>query len=144
MARRKPKRFAESNQSGSVLRNPFEPQRIFSEDRVEAIHLAALEVLETLGIKILLPEAVEVFSQNGAKVVEDMVYLDADMVEAAIASAPVSFVLRAPNPARNVPVAPGQLIFTPGGGCPNVTDRIRGRRPGDLSSHTDAVNDAEL
>ena len=139
MARRKPKRIAESTQSWSVLRHPFEPQRIFSEDRVEAIHLAALEVLETLGIKILLPEAVEVFSQNGAKVVEDMVYLDADMVEAAIASAPVSFVLRAPNPARNVPVAPGQLIFTPGGGCPNVTDRIRGRRPGDLSTYTDAV-----
>ena len=51
----------------------------------------------------------------------------------------MSFVLHALNPARNVPVAPGQLIFTPGGGCPNVTDRIRGRRPGDLSSYTDAV-----
>jgi trimethylamine:corrinoid methyltransferase-like protein len=80
MARRTPKRFAESNQSGSVFRNPFEPQRIFSEDRVEAIYLVALEVLETLRIKILLREAVEVFSQNGAKVVEDMVCLDADMV----------------------------------------------------------------
>ena len=73
MARRKPKRIAELTQSWSVLRHPFELQRIFSEDRVEAIHLAALEVLETLGIKILLPEAVEIFSQNGAKVVEDMV-----------------------------------------------------------------------
>ena len=61
------------------------------------------------------------------------------MVEAALASAPKSFTLHAPNRARNLPVAPGQLIFTPGGGCPNVSDAIRGRRAGDLASYQDAV-----
>ena len=139
MRRRKTRQAADSTHSWSVLRHPFEPQSIFSQDRVEAIHQAALDVLQNLGIKVLLPEAIELFAKHGAAVSGDMLRIGSDMVEAALASAPQSFTLHAPNPARNLPVAPGQLIFTPGGGCPNVSDAIRGRRPGDLASYQDAV-----
>ena len=37
-----------------VLRNPFKPQSVFSDDRVLAIHQTALRVLEELGMRILL------------------------------------------------------------------------------------------
>ena len=81
---------------------------MFSQDRVEAIHQAALDVLQNLGIKVLLPEAIELFAKHGAAVSGDMLRIGSDMVEAALASAPQSFSLRAPNPARTRPVAPGQ------------------------------------
>ena len=39
------------------LRNPFPRTPLYSDDRVEAIHDAALGVLEDDGMRILLPEA---------------------------------------------------------------------------------------
>ncbi|WP_435257518.1 trimethylamine methyltransferase family protein [Thioclava sp. FR2] len=35
--------------------------------------------------------------------------------------------------------AQGQLLFGPGAGCPNVTDRLRGRRPGSLESFDETI-----
>jgi trimethylamine--corrinoid protein Co-methyltransferase len=139
MRRRKTRQLPSATHSWSVLKNPFEPQNIFSQDRVEAIHQAALDVLQNLGIKVLLPEAIELLTKHGAAASGQMLRIGSDMVEAALASAPKSFTLYAPNRARNLPVAPGQLIFAPGGGCPNVSDAIRGRRAGDLASYQDAV-----
>jgi trimethylamine--corrinoid protein Co-methyltransferase len=55
MRRRKTRQLPSATHSWSVLKNPFEPQSIFSEDRVEAIHQAALDVLQNLGIKVPLP-----------------------------------------------------------------------------------------
>ena len=76
------------------LRHPFEQQTMFSQDEIHAIHDAALRVLQELGIKVLLPEAREIFAKAGARVDDDnMVYLGKDIVEAALASAPKSFKL---------------------------------------------------
>ena len=52
------------------LRNPFAPQRIFSDDQVNALHENALRVLAELGIKVLLPEARNLYRQAGALVDE--------------------------------------------------------------------------
>lgn len=46
------------------LCNPFPTQDIFTADQAAAMHDTALRTLEELGIKVLLPEAVEV---DGAK-----------------------------------------------------------------------------
>ena len=62
-----------------------------------AIHQAALDVLQDLGIKVLLPEAVELFEKHGAAASGDMLRIGSDMVDAALSSAPQSFTLRAPN-----------------------------------------------
>ena len=43
------------------LTNPFPPMAVFSDDRIEAMHQAALELLETLGIKVLLADATGVW-----------------------------------------------------------------------------------
>ena len=90
MRRRKTRQAADSTHSWSVLSHPFEPQSIFSQDRVEAIHEAALEVLQNLGIKVLLPEAVALLTQHGAAASGDILRIGSDMVEAALASAPRS------------------------------------------------------
>jgi trimethylamine--corrinoid protein Co-methyltransferase len=116
------------------LRHPYAPQTVFSDDQIEAIHETALKVLEELGIKILLPEARQVFADNGARVDDEMVFVGRDIVAAALKSAPASFVLRSANPERELVFEDGALIFSPGSGCPNVTDATRGRRPGDLNA----------
>ena len=123
------------------LRNPFTPQTVFSEDRVEAIHRAALRVLEELGMRVLLPEARWRFRRAGALVDDDtmMVRIGRDIVEAAIASAPRAFLARGGNPERDVPIELGALTFQTGAGSPNATDIVRGRRPSALRDYQDLV-----
>ncbi len=107
----------------------------FSDDQVAAIHQQALRVLQELGIRVLLPEGRAFFKSAGARVDEEtqMVYIGADIVEAALASAPKSFTLRgAPGADRDLPFGGRSLVFGPGAGCPNASDLDRGRRPGTL------------
>ncbi|MDU8929859.1 trimethylamine methyltransferase family protein [Alisedimentitalea sp. MJ-SS2] len=114
------------------LRNPFPRMRLFSDDRIAAIHEASLEVLERLGMKVLLPEARKLFKAGGAKVddASEMVFIGREMVEAALATAPKRFEARAGIRARDLTFELGRLIFQPGAGCPHATDLERGRRPG--------------
>ena len=114
------------------LRNPFPPMDVFSADRIDAIHTAALDVLERLGIKVLLPEARALFKAAGARVDDDaeMVFIGQDIIAAALATAPKSFPLIAGHPDRNLVMELGSMIFQPGAGCPHATDLERGRRPG--------------
>lgn len=127
------------------LRNPFEPQRVFSADEVEAMHQTALRVLEELGVRVLLPEARRRYAAAGALVDEDsqMVRIGRDIVEAALASAPRSFRARAPSSERDLLFEIGALIFKPGSGCPHASDRERGRRPGSLADFEETLKLAQ-
>ena len=88
------------------LRNPFAPQSVFSDDAVASMHENALKVLETLGIKVLLPEARALYAGAGALVDEstEMVRLGRDIIAATLAelSALVRGVRRRPGAHRRV------------------------------------------
>ncbi len=123
------------------LRHPFEPQKVFSEDGVQRIHEMALRVLRELGVKILLPEARQLFKDAGALVDEEthMVRIGDDLVEQALKSAPNSFRLRSRSAIREQMFEDGAMLFAPGAGCPNVTDMDRGRRAGSLESYEETI-----
>ena len=121
------------------LRHPFRPQNVFSDDEVIAIHKTALRVLEELGIKVLLPEAREIFAKAGATVDDQMVFIGKDIVTDALRTAPASIPISAVNLARAQTYEEGALIFMAGAGCPNATDYKRGRRPGDLKAFTETL-----
>tara|TARA_R110002094_G_scaffold3941_4_gene12389 strand:- start:5113 stop:6678 length:1566 start_codon:yes stop_codon:yes gene_type:complete len=123
------------------LRHPFTPQRIFSDDTVTDMHEMALRTLSELGMKILLPEARKIFTQAGALVDEDtqMVRIGPDLVSEALRTAPRSMRMRAANPAREQMFEPGAMMFSPGSGCPNTIDGLRGRRAGCLESYEDVL-----
>ena len=123
------------------LRHPFAPQKGLSDDAVAAIHETALRVLEELGLLVLLPEARALYGQGGALVDEDSfhVRIGREIVAAALASAPRSIRIRAPNPSRELVYEEGALIFSPGAGCPNTQDRVRGRRPGCLETYEETL-----
>ena len=112
------------------LRNPFPPMDVFSADRIAAMHETSLRTLEELGVKVLLPEAIEVFRKAGAHIEDQMVYIGRDIIEAALASAPKSITGRAGTRHRDVLLELGTLVFQPGAGAPHATDLERGRRPG--------------
>ena len=123
------------------LRHPFAPQSVLSADAVAAIHEMALKLLEDLGLRVLLPEARQIYAAGGARVDEaiEMVRIGRDIVAGALTSAPASIRLNAANPDRALSYEDGALIFSPGSGCPNATDRIRGRRPGSLETYEEAL-----
>ena len=123
------------------LRNPFQPQTVFSADQVASIHDTALRVLQDLGIKVLLPEARAILKAGGALVDEDslMVRIGREMVEQALATCPTAFLGRAGDPSRDVTFAQGALNFVAGCGASNVSDTVRGRRPGSLADFSDLV-----
>ncbi|WP_259942191.1 trimethylamine methyltransferase family protein [Jannaschia sp. W003] len=121
------------------LRNPFPPMSVVSDDRLEAIHEAALTVLEDLGLRVLLPEARALFAKAGARVEEDMVWIGRDIVAAALASAPKAIRLHGGTPARDVDWSPGALTFMPASGTPHATDRERGRRPGTARDYRELI-----
>lgn len=121
------------------LRHPFSPQSVFSEDEVQSIHDTALRVLQDLGMKMLLPEARDIFVAAGARVEGEMVYIGSDIVTAALQTAPSSIRLRAGNPDRDQIYEDGTLLFMAGAGCPNVTDRERGRRPGSREAFRESL-----
>ncbi|ABG30986.1 trimethylamine methyltransferase [Roseobacter denitrificans] len=125
-----PKAAPERNVNYRNLRNPFPPMEVFSSDQIAAMHETSLRTLEELGIKVLLPEAVEVLRKGGARVVDQMVYLGRDMIDAALATAPRSITGRAGARDRDILLELGSLVFQPGAGAPHATDLARGRRPG--------------
>ncbi len=120
------------------LKNPFPPMKVFSDDRIAAMHEAALNVLENLGIRVLLPDARDHFVCGGAILKdEDMIHIGREMVTAALASAPKSIRAHGGVPERDVILEPGSLVFQPGAGAPHATDLTRGRRPGTASDFRD-------
>lgn len=119
------------------LHNPFPAMEIFSSDQIASMHDTALRTLEELGIKVLLPEAVEIFRKAGARVADDMVYIGRDIVRAALATAPRSIVGRAGVREKDLTFELGRMMFQPGAGAPNATDLVRGRRSGSAQSYTE-------
>ena len=118
------------------LTNHWAPLEILSPEQVERIVDAAYRILEEAGLEIRSAEAREIFRQAGALVDEptQMVRLGRDIVDAQLAHAPERFVLHARNPERDLHVGGNVVNFGPVNGAPNITDRERGRRYGDLEA----------
>ncbi len=119
------------------LRNPFPAMTVFSDDQAAAMHDTALRTLEELGVKVLLPEAIDVYRKGGARVVDDMVYIGRDMVAAALESAPKSIRGKAGVREKDLTFELGRLMFQPGAGAPHATDLVRGRRPGSAQDYAE-------
>ncbi len=121
------------------LENPYPPIDLLSADELEAIHLASLQVLETLGINFLLPEAREVLKRAGAEVQSDgpLVRFDRALVTESIAHAPAQFTLHARNPAHHLLFGANRINISSVSSPPNATDIERGRRTGTFADYCD-------
>ena len=93
------------------IRRSYEPTRAVSDDELEAIHLASLEVLRDTGMDFLHPEARRMWSEAGASVIDDRVRVDADLILELISSAPSEFTLHAPDPGRDLAIGGDNVVF---------------------------------
>jgi trimethylamine---corrinoid protein Co-methyltransferase len=127
------------------LTNPFEPARVFSDDQVAALHEAALEILETKGMRVLSAPARRRYVAGGAQADEStqMVTIDRGLVAKCLASAPSSVPLYALAPERNVEFGGRHVAFAPTAGPPNAMDASGGRRPGTLEDFRNFIKLAQ-
>ena len=88
--------------------------KMFSEDELDAIHSATLEVLDKTGVFIEDEEALEVFHGGGANVDKQtkVVRIPPYVVEDAIRSAPAKAVLAGRKPERDVVLEGNRVAFT--------------------------------
>ena len=119
-----------------MKRNPFAGRKrssglslnVFTDDEVQDIHLATLEVLERTGIWVELKEALDLYSDGGCVVDREssMVRIPPHVVEEAIASAPPTVVLCGRDPKNDIVVGAGRVGFSNFGEGIKVIDPTTG------------------
>ena len=129
---------------GGVAQRPFgqverhyAPIEVLSADQVQAIHQAALLVLERQGMKVLQAQAREYYAAAGAVVEGETVRLDPDLVMGLLATVPGRFTLAARNPMKSLRFGGNDCVFTSVGGPAYVMDIDKGRRDGSFAEMCD-------
>jgi len=103
---------------------------ILGQDGLHRVHAAALSLLENPGIQSTSGQILDLFRQGGAGVDRDsgIIRVPAALVEAAIASAPRSFVIHGRGPEMDLRVESGRIFYGMGGtSVPYVWDHAIGR-----------------
>lgn len=128
------------------LRMPFPPTKLFSDDELEAIHLASLRVLKEIGVDVLHDQARRIMKEHGADVRDgsERVRFDSDMILELIAHCPSQFTIHARNPAHNVTFGGDNVIFSMMASAPNCSDIDRGRRPGNQEDYRNFLRLAQM
>jgi trimethylamine--corrinoid protein Co-methyltransferase len=101
-----------------------------SDGQFEKIHAASLEILERIGVRVDLKEALEILKKGGAQITDgNLVHVPHKMVENALVIAPKTVTLhdRFGNPV--MPLESNRCFFGPGSDCLNIIDhRTNSRR----------------
>ncbi|HSO27123.1 MAG TPA: trimethylamine methyltransferase family protein [Anaerolineales bacterium] len=115
--------------------------RKLSDDQVERLHHASLEILDHTGVRLYEPEAIELLKRKGVKVEDgNHVFIHPGLVEWALTVAPKRAVICNRHGERVMPLERNNVFFGPGSDCPNVIDLRTGeRRPGTLQDIVEAV-----
>ncbi len=103
-----------------------------SPDQAEQIYNASLEILERIGVRMHLPEAVELLRKAGARVEEgNRVHIPAERVRWAIHTAPKQVSLFNRRGKEAIVLREGQCYYGPGSDCLNIIDHRDGfkRKP---------------
>jgi len=115
--------------------NPYPNIEQFSADEIERIHEASLEVLSTVGVKVLSEEARKHYVSAGNREGEDgVIFFDPELVLELIENAPSEVLLHSRGKDRNVKIGGKHVGICTTGGTPNFSDLDDGRRPGSLDA----------
>jgi len=115
--------------------------RRLSDDQLERVHNASLEILERTGVRLHHQPALEMLKGAGVEVVDgNLVYVPARLVEWAIGAAPSRVVLCDREGRWVMPLERGRVFFGPGSDCPYVLDHRTGeRRHGTLKDIAEGI-----
>lgn len=100
-----------------------------SEAQCRRLHWASLEILERVGVRIYLQEAVDLLKKAGADVSDgNLVRVPAGLVEKAFTTAPKQIVLCDRRGNRVMPLEGGRCYYGPGSDTLNIVDHRTGER----------------
>ena len=105
---------------------------LLSDDQVQVIHDASMDVVEEIGVEFRCDDALALWRDAGAAVDGARVRLDREHLMALVGTAPSSYTMVARDPTHTVTVGNGKTIFTPSYGAPYVLGLDGTRRPGTL------------
>ena len=97
-------------------------------DQVGQLHLATLDILEQVGVKICEPEAIELLREAGARITGDLVKIPVWMVQQALQTAPCKIAIYNRNGDRAMNLEKGRVYFGPGSDTPYIIDIDTGQR----------------
>jgi trimethylamine--corrinoid protein Co-methyltransferase len=103
--------------------------RKLSQDQVERLHNASLEILDRTGVCLYEEESLELLKKAGVQVEDgNRVRIPPGLVEWALSIAPKRVVLCDRNGKRVMPLERNHVFFGPGSDCPYVVDHRTGER----------------
>lgn len=110
-----------------------------SQDEIQKVHQAVLQVLWEVGVKVEWRPALEVYAENGCKVdfSSQIVKIPEVVLQKALSTAPSEFWLHAPDPDFNVQVTLEDVYTIAGSSALYVLDLDQVRRPATLSDLVD-------
>ena len=108
--------------------NTDRPTEPIGEDGVQAIHDGAMHILEEIGIEFLNDEALDLFRQAGCTVDGTNVRMGRDWVLEMVRQAPDSFTITPRNPARELTIGDGSIVFGNVSSPPNYYDLEIGKK----------------
>lgn len=113
----------------------------FSDEQLQEIHFASLEILERTGVILEFPDAVKMLKKAGAHVSEgNRVRIPSHLAEWALRTAPKRVVLCDREGNRVMPLEGRKSFFGTGSDCLNILDHRTGqRRKAVLADVVDAI-----
>ncbi len=124
----------------SIQRTP--KFRVLSDDQIERIFYAALDVLERTGGNVYHDEALELFKNSNAVVRGSNVRIPTTMVEEALNFYPRKITLKGRNGKRSVHLQKDTVTFGTGSDLPFTYDRKTGERR--RTTYQDVMNAGKL
>lgn len=118
---------------------PFDRQAHLSENDLNQIHHASMEILARGGLAFHHDEAVSIFKDHGFAVSGKKVFITEKDVCKALETAPERFLLTGRNPKRSRWIGGDDFVFVPTYGPPFIVESDGAQRPGTLADYELAV-----
>ncbi len=97
-------------------------------EQIDQLHLATLDVLENIGVKICEPEALELLEGAGARVSGDLVKIPTWLIQQAVSTAPCKIVIYDRGGQRALTLEKGNIYYGTGSDTPYIIDIETGQR----------------
>ena len=118
---------------------------LLTQEQVERIHQASLEILEEVGLKVRYEPAREVFAKHGCSVDGERVKLPRDVVEKYRKMAPPTFTFHGRDPKFDKTIPNDSPVIVTASSAPDIIDPVTGKErraeSGDIARIAHLINE---
>ena len=118
---------------------------LLTQEQVERIHQASLEILEEVGLKVRYEPAREVFAKHGCSVDGERVKLPRDVVEKYRKMAPPTFTFHGRDPKFDKTIPQDSPVIVTASSAPDIIDPVTGKErraeSGDIARIAHLINE---